>query len=199
MPPKRAAASSASRKAPAKKSRPSTEGTVDEGAEEAPRTPTPPRDPRWAPVSGSANADMNYKLTTQNPVEAYSFCLLCEPPFDDDEKEEEDEEGDGNGSCDGGKKCLCSKPVTEHPDHPWKVSVAGKTKFFLQRVHSELRTPDSFGMYTFNDHSAYGTLEVIQNLFLDFQNAADNVKEQWAVCEALGLFMASGEGMEMTM
>lgn len=54
-------------------------------------------------------------------------------------------------------------------------------------------------MYTFNDHMPYGVLEVIQNWLLDYQQAADNVKEQWAVCEALGLLMASGRGMEVTM
>ncbi|KAK1753692.1 hypothetical protein QBC47DRAFT_326192 [Echria macrotheca] len=207
MPPKRAAPSSAAAsKPPAKKSRPSTEGTGTENA----AAPEPTRDPRWAPLSGSANADMNYKITMSNPVEAYSFTLLCQPPFpnsdeddEDDEEDEEDEEEEDEAPkkqrCDGGKTCICSKPASEYPDHPWKLSVAGKTKYFIQHTQCDLRDPDNFGMYTFNDHMAYGVLEVIQNLFLDYQNASDNVKEQWAVCEALGLLLACGRGMEMSM
>jgi len=197
MPPKRAApSSSAASNAPAKKLRPSTKGT---GAENAAAL-EPARDPRWAPLSGSANADMNYKITMSNPVEAYSFTLLCQPPFPNgDEDDEEDEDEEPKQRCDGGKTCLCSKPAADHPDHPWKLTVAGKTKYFIQHTQCDLRDPDNFEMYTFNDHMAYGVLEVIQNLFLDYQNAGDNVKEQWVVCEALGLFLASGRGMEMSM
>jgi hypothetical protein len=40
-------------------------------------------------------------------------------------------------------------------------------------------------MYTFNHYAAYGALEVLQNLFLDFEEAAKEKghREQWAVCE----------------
>lgn len=31
--------------------------------------------------------------------------------------------------------------------------------------------PDMFDMYTYNDHQAYGMLEVIQNLLLDWDEA----------------------------
>jgi len=198
MPPKRAAPSSA---AANKKSRPSNEG-LDPDAEHV-AIPKPPRDPRWAAVSGSANADQNYKITMSNPVKAYSFSLLCKglSPDDDDDDDEEEEEEDPEPKprCDGGKTCLCDKPIADHPDHPWKFSTAGKTKFLVQHTMCDLRDPDNFGMYTFNDHMAYGVLEVLQNLFLDYNNAADNVKEQWAICEALALFMACGRGMNMCM
>lgn len=52
----------------------------------------------------------------------------------------------------------------------------------------DVRDPDNFGMYTFNDHLAYGALEVIQNLMLDYEEAS-NWQEQWWVCEALALFL----------
>ncbi|RAK73190.1 uncharacterized protein BO72DRAFT_480449 [Aspergillus fijiensis CBS 313.89] len=62
----------------------------------------------------------------------------------------------------------------------------------MQRLNTyqdmlNLRNPDAFDMYTFNDHAGYGAIEVAQNMLLDFQEAAGNWKEQWAICEALAL------------
>lgn len=54
-----------------------------------------------------------------------------------------------------------------------------------------MRDPDSFGMYTFNDHLSYGVMEMMQNFFLDFEDAAGNLQQQWTVCEALGFFLAT--------
>ncbi|KAK3305734.1 uncharacterized protein B0T15DRAFT_575016 [Chaetomium strumarium] len=198
----------------AKKSRASDEGTGNVTADGVP-SPAITRSKRWAPVSGSANVDYKYKLDTQNPVTAYQFVCLCQPPFsngddedddEDDEEEEEDEDadkengpaepdGDEQGEkekrpkCDGGKTCLCDKPAELHPDHMWEMSRAGKIKFFLQRTNFALRDPDNFNMYTFNDHAGYGVLEMLQNLILDFEEATSNYKEQWAVCEALAFFL----------
>jgi hypothetical protein len=78
-----------------------------------------------------------------------------------------------------------------------KLSAAGKHRFFDLRAYCALRNPDCFRMYTFNDHSMYGVLEVLQNLILDFDEAAGNYKEQWAVCEALAFYLQD-EGMELT-
>ncbi|KXX80644.1 hypothetical protein MMYC01_203400 [Madurella mycetomatis] len=201
MPPKRAAGTVPSR---AKKPRQNTGGETDDATA---AKPVIPRSDRWAAVSGSANADADYRQSMENPVTAYSFVCLCRAPFtvgidDDEEDEEEDEaeEGKGKGKgkreekkppCDGGKTCLCNKPAAEHPGHVWKLSAAGKRKFFTQRIHFELRCPDNFGMYTFNDHAGYGMLEIVQNLILDFEEAAGNHKEQWAVCEALAFLLHS--------
>lgn len=33
----------------------------------------------------------------------------------------------------------------------------------MQRINADLRNPDFFNMYTFNDHAGYGVLEVVQN------------------------------------
>ncbi|XHG02977.1 hypothetical protein AWENTII_006298 [Aspergillus wentii] len=57
------------------------------------------------------------------------------------------------------------------------------------RIMVDLRDPDSFSMYTFNDHAGYGGIEVAQNMLLDFHEASGNWKEQWAVCEALALML----------
>ncbi|EGX50935.1 hypothetical protein AOL_s00054g671 [Orbilia oligospora ATCC 24927] len=131
----------------------------------------------------------------------------AEAPFsgeddeDEDEEDEEDEdedededEGNGNSNpsrrrCDGGRTCICNKPVEEHPDHPWKITFAAKRKFFNQRSHCSLRDPDCFGMHTYNDHAGFGVLEAIENLILDFEEAKDNVDEKWVICETLGYFI----------
>ncbi|KAI1761581.1 hypothetical protein GGR53DRAFT_20930 [Hypoxylon sp. FL1150] len=198
MPPKRSA-SGASASTSNKRSKTSTE---DE---------EPPRRARWSAVSGSANADADYRTTWKNPDKWYSYVTICSPirgrPDDDDdddddddgdedEEEEEEEEEEGCGK----KHCVCLKPVAENPEHPWLVSQAGYRKYSTQRIHIDLRDPDGFEMYTFNDHAAYGCIEVIQNLFLDYdEDAHRGWREQWAICEGLGLFLFSPMSGIMTM
>ncbi|KAG7286693.1 hypothetical protein NEMBOFW57_009004 [Staphylotrichum longicolle] len=172
MPAKRSAASAPSRA----KKRPSTD------AEDGPNTsdtsvtneahPPIPRSKRWAPVSGSANADMATRWRRRNP-----------------NKKPKNSGKLKRGKCDAARHASATSP-SEHPDHIWKLSAAGKDKFFTQRIYVSLRSPDNFGMYTFNDHEGYGVLEVLQNLILDFEEAAGNYKEQWAVCEALAFFLS---------
>ena len=225
MPPKKRSAGPAGTRSRAKKSRPSTESaegsdntsndTTDANASKdtnasnasddanasnaanAPAMPIP-RSKRWAKVSGSANAEDEFQLVLQNPVKAFAFVTMCQPPFpngDDSDDDDSDDDGDdddgddGKKKCDGGKTCLCEKLAADHPDHMWKLSSAGKRKFFVQYTHFALRCPDNFDMYTFNDHTGYGVLEMVQNLILDFEEAAQNVKVQWAICETLALFL----------
>ena len=51
---------------------------------------------------------------------------------------------------------------------------AGSHKLTMQRINADLRNPDLFDMYTFNDHAGYGVLEVVQSLLLDFAEADKN-------------------------
>jgi hypothetical protein len=222
MPPKRAAEAGPSRAKKSRPSSDATDAANDNGTDSANAADAPiPRNRRWAAVSGSGNADDAYKRATRNPLTAYNFVCMCQAPFEDDDDDDEDEDdeddeddkdneengGDGEPAsgdpekpgqpakrvaCDGGKKCLCDKPASDHPDHPWKFSFAGKRKYLTQINLFELRCPDYFGMYTFNDHAGYGVLEMLQNLVLDFEEAAGNYKEQWAVCEGLAFFLATG-------
>jgi hypothetical protein len=150
-------------------------------------------------------------MATEDKVESYRFVCLCQPPFynggNEDEKDDENEDAETanppkkaeeQAKCDGGDTCLCNKPASEHPDHIWKLSYAGLRKFHTQTVHVALRDPDNFDMYTFIRHSAYGVLEVLQNLILDFEEAYDNCHEQWAVCEALAFFLNAGPAWDVT-
>ncbi|KAI1139469.1 hypothetical protein F5Y05DRAFT_378997 [Hypoxylon sp. FL0543] len=196
MPPKRAASGSGT------SSRKRTKTPTDEPDE-------PPRSKRWSAVSASANADADYKMTWKNPDKWYSFITICSPiqgeedeDEDEDDEDGEDEEDDNDNDVDetdddarggpkcGKKDCICFKPVRENPDHPWIISQAGYRKYYTQHIHLSLRDPDSFGMYTYNDHAGRGCLEMVQNLFLDYVEAAERGwREQWAVCEGLALWL----------
>ncbi|KAE8145301.1 hypothetical protein BDV25DRAFT_133908 [Aspergillus avenaceus] len=79
--------------------------------------------------------------------------------------------------CDGGKKCPCRKPASEYPEYPWIITPAGYRKLSHQFLHVNPRTPDLFDMSIYNDFEGFGTVEVLQNLVLDFVEAKDNWKE----------------------
>ncbi|KAI0861444.1 hypothetical protein F4860DRAFT_171082 [Xylaria cubensis] len=140
---------------------------------------------------------------------------------DEDEEEEEIEEEEQNDNIDQSDKdddgklkrlgprcekkgCVCFLPLSANPEHPWVISWAGFRKFNNQFLHQNLRDPDNFSMYTFNDHAGYGALEALQNLFLDFEEAAkekrgDGWREQWAICEGLVHWMLHPRTGVMTM
>lgn len=70
-------------------------------------------------------------------------------------------------------------------------------------IQGDLRCPDLFDMYIYNDYHGYGIVQVIQNTLLDFdqekEKEKDNWKEQWAICEATILFFQSGHAMPFFM
>lgn len=159
-----------------------------------------PRNKRWSAVSASANADTSCKLFLKNNPNAYDeHQCLCKLPGDGDEDEEEDEEEEEETEgketqptkCDGGETCLCDKLAADHPGHPFIFSKAALNKLSAYTIMMDLRDPDNFAMYTFNDHSAYGAIEMMQNVLLDFQEASGNWKQRWVVCEALALLLAN--------
>ncbi|KAI0412080.1 hypothetical protein F5X98DRAFT_23540 [Xylaria grammica] len=169
----------------------------------------PPRSKRWSAVSGSANAESEYRMFWKDEKKAYSYITLCSPPYSDDddsdsdtdddsededesdeedaEQEEEDDGAERLGPRCEKKRCKCFKPLASNPEHPWVVSWAGFNKFNNQFIHTFLRDPDNFSMYTYNDHAGYGSIETLENLFLDFEEAAKEKRgewrEQWAICE----------------
>lgn len=155
---------------------------------------------RWAAVSGSRNVDAEYKYKKNKDGEdrAYEYICVCKLPWvgnsndeededeeDEDEEEEEDEDEAGektkNPECDAGVTCLCFKLAAEHPEHRWIITKAGLHKFLAQRVMTDLRCPDMFNMYIYNDFHGYGVLEVFENLLLDYAEADGDWKEQWVV------------------
>lgn len=49
----------------------------------------------------------------------------------------------------------------------------------------DVREPDSFRMYLYNDWFAYGCLEVLENMILDYVEEKGNWKEQWITIEGM--------------
>ncbi|KAF5863229.1 hypothetical protein ETB97_010457 [Aspergillus alliaceus] len=150
-----------------------------------------PRSNRWSAACVSANLDADYSGFVKKDYDyAFSYVSFCSPDDEDEEDERSDVDSDADGEpaeatkskvrCDGGNKCFCNKPVLDHSEHPWVVTRAGLRKLANQHVHADSRNPDLFG---------YGVVEVVQNLVLDFVEASGNWKEQWAVCEAMSLFL----------
>ncbi len=152
---------------------------------------------------------MNYKDATKDPEEAYSYICMCRAPrfatesqnsAEDDQLEEAEAESNGvrkkRARCDFGVTCICKQPASQHPGHDWVLSYAGYYRFGCQRCHAETRNPDNFRMRTFDEHESYGAVEVVQNLFLDFDEArrAKNCSEQWAIIEATAMFLLSDWG-----
>ncbi|KAK1995840.1 hypothetical protein LX36DRAFT_659190 [Colletotrichum falcatum] len=205
MPPKRRANAA---EAPGTAKKTKTKTTTSDAAAPANETRWSTKNNRWSAVSASRNADNDYKEAHDS--EAYAYTCRC--PFgmkpggdsgdedDDEDDEDEDDEDDEDGGddegdkqprakCDGGETCLCTKPAAEHPDAPFFMTNAGYRKLMTQQIHCQVRDPDNFSMYTYNDHSAYGVLQVIQNLILDYEEAKDNWKEQWVICEAMVPFI----------
>lgn len=175
--------------------------------------------PRWSKVSGSANAEEGFKVVSSDPAEAYKYICFCKRAFEegknnDEEDEEEEQEAqviqtDSNSPnhvsqptstnveqnksrCDGGETCICSKPATEHPEHPWIATAAGVHKTSCIKLQDSLRIPDHFNMYLYNDFHGYGVIELAQNLLLDFYQAKDDLKAQWSLCEAVVFFFLHG-------
>lgn len=152
--------------------------------------PRLPRRDRWSPVSVSGNLDTEFRNDMRDPARAREFLCFCKPSilgedYEDDEDEDEDEDEDRNQRCDNGRTCLCGKPAAAHPDHPWCMTRAGRELVLLCYIHSQIRCPDNFHAYTYNDHAGLGVLQVVQNLVLDYDEADDDWFRQWAICETI--------------
>ncbi|KAI1753656.1 hypothetical protein F4782DRAFT_64443 [Xylaria castorea] len=185
----------------------------------------PPRGERWAAVSASANIEVDYRMIWKDEEEAYKYITLCSAWYannsdsddeddEENEEEEEDDEDEGDKEDDDDKterlgprcekkRCVCFKRLSANPEHPWVISWAGFRKFDTQFTQANLRNPDNFAMYTFNDHAGYGALEVLQNLFLDFEEAAkekrgDGWREQWAICECVAHWLLHPASASLT-
>lgn len=204
MPSKRKSTDAGASKSSSQSSKKAKVGNGSQSTSNSSSTPSAiTRNARWSAVSGSANADDHYKFNTKDPAQAYEYMCICQPRwYNGDDKEEEGENEDDNDNkgdeekkdkpqkCDGSKTCICRKPAKEHPEHSWVLSMAGHKKYIVQGIQTSLRCPDLFGMYTYNDHEAYGVIEVVENLLLDYVEAEGNWKEQWAICEALAMMLS---------
>ena len=208
MPPKRKApeptdTSAGSKPGANKQSNKKSKSTKEDGVPSLPDSAIKHLD-RWAKVSASKNLDINFQTTMQDPAYAYKFQCVCNPFRSRDGEEagddDEDEESSAKGGC-GSKTCVCGSDAAAHPTHPYTITKAGMARHHHTATMVNFRDPDAWNMYTFNDHSAYGALEVAQNLMLDFDEAykSNDWREAWTVVEGMSLFMQLGPGTQMSL
>ncbi|EFY91751.1 hypothetical protein MAC_02341 [Metarhizium acridum CQMa 102] len=217
MPPKRKALESVSpnidERSNGKKTKTGAAAAAAAAAQEAPRR---------RPLNLSHRIpSCSYQIAMQDPRHAYESICICNPlqgrddedDDDDDASDEEDEaEDDGGASlgkndkptkkaCDGGKTCPCGKSAASLPSHEYTMTRAGLARYRMAENMMDLRNPDAFRMHTFGDHMAYGALEVVQNMLMDFNEAykAKQWREAWSVVEGMALFILVGEGFGMCM
>ncbi|CAI7658626.1 unnamed protein product [Penicillium glandicola] len=195
MPPKRkptdSAASGAKKSKPAAK-KPEVEDVETERA----------LDKRWAPVSVSRNADSGFRFQTRDPVKAFTYVCLGRAPWKT--QVAEDESGEDEESVEQKKKddaeaddATTLEPASEHLGEKWIFTNAGVAKWIATKQGTSVRDPDNFDMYVYNDFFGYAIMELVENLLLDFDEAAGDWKMQWAICEAAGLYFQTDAIMPM--
>ncbi|KAL4905127.1 hypothetical protein BDW74DRAFT_153060 [Aspergillus multicolor] len=196
MPPKRTADTQGGSSKRSKTN--STAQPQEEIQADAPAPAPNPASKRWSAVSVSRNFAQSFA----EHANYHTYKTLCQARVDGKSANDDDNDNDNDKSdakCDLGEMCMCNKPAADYPEHPFTISEAGHNKFIDQIAHTNVREPDAFDMYVFNDFAGYGVWEVLQNLVLDFVEAKDNWKEQWAVCQALPFDWMTGAAMPFTM
>ncbi|EGX94892.1 hypothetical protein CCM_03163 [Cordyceps militaris CM01] len=124
---------------------------------------------RWSPVSVSANIAKGHEERFAQPNEEFVFECYCPPRFeraldewedeeDDEDEDENEDENDENKNadqpkCDAAKTCLCHKKATDHPDHPWVLSVAGEQMYLSQFIMAHLRPRQLQHVHSVHLHS----------------------------------------------
>ena len=63
----------------------------------------------------------------------------------------------GNGDC------MCKKSPKDFPDWKWLITRQGYAMVLHLKFEAQKRDQDLFGQYHYNDYSAYGFQEVVEN------------------------------------
>ncbi|EGR44088.1 uncharacterized protein TRIREDRAFT_124288 [Trichoderma reesei QM6a] len=130
---------------------------------------------------------------------------------DEDEEEEEDEENEeeneeaaeeAKASKEKAKEEQCAmhkvvgKLASLHPEHKWVSTMRGneRSKWWISELLK--RDQDDFLMHVYNDFTWYGTIEVMENIFVNFEKVLKRknhtVMELWFELEGLALVLNSG-------
>lgn len=107
--------------------------------------------------SDEAHADGWASANEDDDSDNEEFEDLGEVEIQDNSDEEEDVQ------IDHGPDCMCKKPARDHPDWIWIFTEEGLKLFAQWQIQAEKRDQDAFGMYIYNDFTAYGLTEVMEN------------------------------------
>ncbi|UKZ52342.1 hypothetical protein TrVGV298_006118 [Trichoderma virens] len=136
--------------------------------------------------------------------------FICIHPIeeqkDSDDEDEEDEDEDNNAkNRDKEKEAkdkweamhkIVGKFASLHPDHKWVSSLRGyeRKQWWLQEILK--RDQDDYSLHIYNDFSWYGTIEVLENLFTNFEKVIKRKShtplQLWQELEGLALVLSSG-------
>ncbi|KJZ67972.1 hypothetical protein HIM_12639 [Hirsutella minnesotensis 3608] len=92
---------------------------------------------------------------------------------------------------------VVGKLASFHPNHKWVGSIRGydRARWWMQEMLK--RDQDEFSVYMYNDFTAYGKLEVLENIFMQFSKAIRSkttYRDTWAEVEGLVLALDGGLG-----
>ncbi|KAF3404337.1 hypothetical protein DPV78_002234 [Talaromyces pinophilus] len=103
---------------------------------------------------------------------------------DDDESESSDAED---------TETLRIRDDLDSPEWPWTLSSSAIDKYHELKKQAELRDQDMQGVYVYNDFTAYGVNEVVDNWLKDFHREVSRKSKSpytvWAELEALSWFL----------
>ncbi|KAM0260082.1 hypothetical protein ACHAQJ_003007 [Trichoderma viride] len=122
---------------------------------------------------------------------------------DDDDEEEENEDSnaekknkDKEASADEAAMYKnVGKLASLHPGHTWVSSMCGDERMEWWLMEILKRDQDGFCMHIYNDFTYYGTIEVLENLFVNFEKVhkrkSHTPLELWQELEGLALILNS--------
>ncbi|KAL7905828.1 hypothetical protein GGI35DRAFT_483111 [Trichoderma velutinum] len=111
---------------------------------------------------------------------------------DENDEEDEDEEDEEDGD-------ETDELASLHPDHTWVSTLGGyeRYKWWIQEILK--RNQDDYSLHIYNDFSWYGTIEVLDNLFVNFERRLKSKSagplDLWIELEGLALLMNSGNAL----
>ncbi|RBR26898.1 uncharacterized protein FIESC28_00324 [Fusarium coffeatum] len=114
-----------------------------------------------------------------------------------DEEEEsgkKDKEGEKDGEEEGEDKKPYGKLASLHPDWPWYFTMRAHDRLTWWQVEALKRDQDDFDLHIYNDFTAYGMHELMENIFLQFNSvfkAKASYRDFWPEVEGLALILRS--------
>ncbi|KPM38636.1 hypothetical protein AK830_g7919 [Neonectria ditissima] len=162
----------------------------------------------WAMKDEALKKDVAMKDDEGN--QDWDFICLSQASNEDEDDEDEfyniddDDEDEGAGQAAGKatddfpkepKPNVAGKLASLHPDWVRTISMLGQDRARWWQLEATKRDQDDFDMHIYNDFSGYGRIEVIENIFLQFDSVLKkrnvSYREIWPEVEGFALVMHS--------
>ncbi|OPB46008.1 hypothetical protein A0O28_0061280 [Trichoderma guizhouense] len=88
------------------------------------------------------------------------------------------------------------KLASQHPEHLWVISLGGFERYRWWSQEICKRNQDDYSMYIYNDFSWYGVIEVLENMFVQFERVLKSKNHEpldvWREIEGLAWLLNGG-------